>query len=283
MSSSQPKSKLEEIAKLFANESIKFDLKPFGEGSRLISKYRKNMNELVQSDPYEAYMGLGVLSAYENNYDLALRYFDSAQRLDPTSRSPRINIATCMLLNGDLDNCVDILVDTLSDFPNEPIVIGTIFRILSMFFYFDKIESLKEESMSNSTFNRIVAEETEDNFDVKSFIKSTDINLSVLRTMKVLANQEFFSRFSINSSYVSNYNVDCDEVKFDEVVYISPELFGNMHAEKESIVYAMNESLQEKFVDLMMHYSLQENSDTLLKSFRNISIYFLADSRIKKS
>lgn len=283
MSSSQPKSKLEEIAKLFANESIKFDLKPFGEGSRLISKYRKNMNELVQSDPYEAYMGLGVLSAYENNYDLALRYFDSAQRLDPTSRSPRINIATCMLLNGDLDNCVDILVDTLSDFPNEPIVIGTIFRILSMFFYFDKIESLKEESMSNSTFNRIVAEETEDNFDVKNFIKSTDINLSVLRTMKVLANQEFFSRFSINSSYVSNYNVDCDEVKFDEVVYISPELFGNMHAEKESIVYAMNESLQEKFVDLMMHYSLQENSDTLLKSFRNISIYFLADSRIKKS
>ena len=283
MSSSQPKSKLEEIAKLFANESIKFDLKPFGEGSRLISKYRKNMNELVQSDPYEAYMGLGVLSAYENNYDLALRYFDSAQRLDPTSRSPRINIATCMLLNGDLDNCVDILVDTLSDFPNEPIVIGTIFRILSMFFYFDKIESLKEESMSNSTFNRIVAEETEDNFDVKNFIKSTDINLSVLRTMKVLANQEFFSRFSINSSYVSNYNVDCDEVKFDEVVYISPELFGNMHAEKESIVYAMNESLQEKFVDLMMHYSLQENSETLLKSFRNISIYFLADSRIKKS
>lgn len=283
MSSIQPKSKLEEIAKLFANESIKFDLKPFGEGSRLISKYRKNMNELVQSDPYEAYMGLGVLSAYENNYDLALRYFDSAQRLDPTSRSPRINIATCMLLNGDLDNCVDILVDTLSDFPNEPIVIGTIFRILSMFFYFDKIESLKEESMGNSTFNRIVAEETEDNFDVKNFIKSTDINLSVLRTMKVLANQEFFSRFSINSSYVSNYNVDCDEVKFDEVVYISPELFGNMHAEKESIVYAMNESLQEKFVDLMMHYSLQENSETLLKSFRNISIYFLADSRIKKS
>lgn len=283
MSSIQPKSKLEEIAKLFANESIKFDLKPFGEGSRLISKYRKNMNELVQSDPYEAYMGLGVLSAYENNYDLALRYFDSAQRLDPTSRSPRINIATCMLLNGDLDNCVDILVDTLSDFPNEPIVIGTIFRILSMFFYFDKIESLKEESMGNSTFNRIVAEETEDNFDVKNFIKSTDINLSVLRTMKVLANQEFFSRFSINSSYVSNYNVDCDEVKFDEVVYISPELFGNMDAEKESIVYAMNESLQEKFVDLMMHYSLQENSETLLKSFRNISIYFLADSRIKKS
>lgn len=283
MSSSQPKSKLEEIAKLFANESIKFDLKPFGEGSRLISKYRKNMNELVQSDPYEAYMGLGVLSAYENNYDLALRYFDSAQRLDPTSRSPRINIATCMLLNGDLDNCVDILVDTLSDFPNEPIVIGTIFRILSMFFYFDKIESLKEESMGNSTFNRIVAEETEDNFDVKNFIKSTDINLSVLRTMKVLANQEFFSRFSINSSYVSNYNVDCDEVKFDEVVYISPELFGNMSAEKDSVIYAMNESLQEKFVDLMMHYSLQENAETLLKSFRNISIYFLADSRIKKS
>lgn len=283
MSSIQPKSKLEEIAKLFANESIKFDLKPFGEGSRLISKYRKNMNELVQSDPYEAYMGLGVLSAYENNYGLALQYFDSARRLDPTSRSPRINIATCMLLNGDLDNCVNTLVNTLSDFPNEPMVIGTIFRILSMFFYFDKIESLKEESISNSAFNKIVAEQTEDNFDVKDFIKSTDINLAVLRAMKVLANQEFFSRFSINSSYVSNYNVDLDDIKFDEVVYISPELFGNMGAEKESIVYAMNESLQEKFVDLMMHYSLQENAETLLKSFRNISIYFLADSRIKKS
>lgn len=283
MSSIQPKSRLEEIAKLFANESIKFDLKPFGEGSRLISKYRRSMNELMQSDPYESYMGLGVLSAYENNYDLALRYFDSAQRLDPASRSPRINIATCMLLNGDLDNCVDVLLKTLTDFPNEPMVIGTAFRVLSMFFYFDEIERLKDKSQNNTALNQVADEELEDNLDVKNFIKSTDINLNVLRTMQVLANQEFFSRFSINSSYVSNYNVDCDDVKFDEVVYIPPELFGNMGVERESIIYAMNESLQEKFVDLMMHYSLQENSETLLKSFRNISIYFLADSRIKKS
>ncbi|UHT64263.1 tetratricopeptide repeat protein [Acinetobacter lwoffii] len=283
MSSIQPKSKLEEIANIFANESIKFDLKPFGEGSRLISKYRKSMNELMSSDPYEAYTGLGVLSAYENKYNLALQYFDAAQRLDPTSRSPRINIATCMLLEGDLDKCVDTLLNALNDFPNEPMVVSTTLKVLSMFFYFDEIDRLKGEGRNNSSLCRVAAEELEDTLDVMDFIKSTDIDLSVLRTMKVLANQEFFSKFSINSSYVSNYNVDCDDVKFDEVVYIPPELFGNMSAEKDSVIYAMNESLQEKFVDLMMHYSLQENAETLLKSFRNISIYFLADSRIKKS
>lgn len=283
MSSIQPKSKLEEIAKIFANESIKFDLRPFGEGSRLISKYRKNMNELMQLDPYEAYMGLGVLSAYENNYDLALKYFDSAQRLDLASRSPRINLATCMLLNGDLDNCVEVLLKTLTDFPNEPLVLDTTFRVLSMFFYFDEIEHLRGKNQNNTVLNRVADEELGVDLDVKNFIKSTDIDLSVLRTMQVLANQEFFSRFSINSSYVSNCNVDCDDVKFDEVVYIPSELFGNMDVEKDSIIYAMNESLQEKFVDLMMHYSLQKNSEKLLRSFRNISIYFLVDSRIKKS
>lgn len=283
MSAIQPKSTLEELAAIFANSSLKFDLKPFGEGSRLISKYRKSMNELILSDPYSAYMGLGVLSAYENNYQLASNYFESAQRLNPVIRSPKINISTTALLNGDLDKCVNTVVEALRDSPDDTVVVSAALRILSMFFYYDEIESLKLKYSNSTVFKEIENSEKNDDHDVKNFLELKTIDLSVLRSMQLLANQEFFSIFSLNSSFLSNYNVDSFETKFDEIIYIPKDLFGDSLIKADSIIYKMNESLQEKFVDLFTHYNTQNDNHRLLESFRNISIYFALDTRIKKS
>lgn len=282
-----PKSLLEELANTFATEEIKYDLKPFGEGSRLITRYRKGMNELMRSDPYEAYLGLGVLSAYENNYSLAIQYFEAAQKLNPASRSPSINIASCTLLNGQLDKCINILLETLNNFPNDQKIIRTLLRILIMFFYYDEIDELKEKNLSNTTFLEVLNEqrlyEDKDCRDNRKFLSSGLINVEVLREIKVLTNQVFFSNFTVNSSYVSHFESNEEDATFDEIVYIQPNLFGQNIENKDSIVFKMNETLQEKLVDLMLRYSSQDNSKSLLESFRKISIYFAVDTRLKKA
>lgn len=283
MSVLSPKNKLEEIADFFASESIKFDLKPFGDGSRLISKYRKSMNELMQSDPYTAYMGLGALSVYENNYSIALNYFEAAEKLNSLVRSPKINISTTALLSGDLTKCIDTIINALYSFPDDAIVIGVALRILSMFFYYDEIDELNGKFINNTIFKEIFAKEQEDALDTREFIKAEKIDVNVLRSMQVIANQEFFSSFSVNSSFLSNYHVDMDDAKIDEIIYISKDLFKDSHVDMDIKIQEMNESLQEKYVDLMMYYLNQSDKKQLLESFRNISIYFSLDTRMKKS
>lgn len=277
-----PKSMLDKLADTFANESIKYDLKPFSEGSRLIAKYRKSMNDLMGAEPYEAYLGLSVLSAYENNYPVALQYFEAAKNLNPASRSPMINIATCNLLNGDLEKCKNILARTLDKFPNDPVVIRAYIRILLMFFCFDEFDSLRLNNSSNTAFSDVINEIDLDYAKIRSFLDAGKINLNVIREIKVLANQVFFSKFSINSSYVSNHDSDLGDVKFDEIIYVDPNLFGD-NDDKDSIIFDLNESLQDKLIDLMLKYMSLNDSEDSLNSFRNISVYFALDIRNNKA
>jgi tetratricopeptide (TPR) repeat protein len=281
MNNPSPKSMLDKLADTFANESIKYDLKPFSEGSRLIATYRKSMNSLMGSEPYEAYLGLGVLSAYENNYPFALQCFEAAKNLNPASRSPMINIATCNLLNGDLEKCKNILARTLDKFPNDPVVIRAYIRILLMFFCFDDFDSLRSNNSSNTAFSDAINEIDLDYEKTRSFLNTGKISLNVIREIKVLANQVFFSKFSINSSYVSNHDSDLDEVKFDEIIYIDPNLFRDGD-DKDSIIFDLNESLQDKLIDLMLKYMSLNDLGASLNSFRNISVYFALDVRNNK-
>lgn len=278
------KSMLEKLADTFANESLKYDLKPFSEGSRLIARYRKSMNDLMGSEPYDAYMGLGVLSAYENNYPLALQCFEAAKNLNPASRSPMINIASCNLLNGDLEKCKTNLRVTLDRFPNDPVVIRAYTRILLMFFCFDDFDSLRINNLNNTVFGDVINElDLDHDYEkTRNFLDTGKINVNVIREIKILANQVFFSKFSINSSYVSNHDSDLDDVKFDEIIYINPNLFRD-DDDKDSIIFDLNENLQEKLIDLMLKYAGSNDQEDLLNSFRNVSVYFALDTRIKKA
>ncbi len=283
MSAPLPKTKLEEIAEVFANESIKIDLKPFGEGSRLIAKYRKSMNELVQNDPYMAYLGLGVLSSYEENYENAISYFKAAERLDPISRSPKINLSSCTLLSGDLEGCIDLLFKYIELYQDDKVMLEICLRVFHMFYYFDELEDLRQKNINNTLFNEVFLNSKDDTPETEEFMSQTNLDKNVLRAMQLLATQEFFSKFSINSSFISNYTTYLDADMLSEIIYIPKKLFGEMYAENIHIIDEMNNSLQEKLTDLFFHYNHQDNSDSLLNSFRSFSIYFALDERAKKN
>lgn len=283
MSAPLPKTKLEEIAEVFANESIKIDLKPFGEGSRLIAKYRKSMNDLIQSDPYEAYMGLGILGSYEGNYANAISYFKAAERLNPISRSPKINLSTCVLLAGNLDGCIDLLIQYIDSYQDDKVMLGICLRVFHMFYYFDELENLRQKNINNTLFNEVFLKSKDDTPETEVFMSQTNLDKNVLRAMQLLATQEFFSRFSINSSFTSNYTTYLNADMLSEIIYIPKKLFGDMYLDNIHIIDEMNNSLQEKLTDLFFHYSYQDNSDSLLNSFRSFSIYFALDERVKKN
>lgn len=283
MSAPLPKTKLEEIAEVFANESIKIDLKPFGEGSRLIAKYRRSMNDLVQSDPYMAYLGLGVLSSYEANYENAISYFKAAERLDPISRSPKINLSSCILLGGNLDGCIDLLFQYIDLYQDDKVMLEICLRVFHMFYYFDELEDLRRKNNNNTLFNEVFLNNKDDTPETEEFMSQTSLDKNVLRAMQLLATQEFFSRFSINSSFISNYTTYMDADQLSEIIYIPKKLFGDMCADGIQIIDEMNNSLQEKLTDLFLHYNNQSDSNSLLNSFRSFSIYFALDERVKKS
>lgn len=277
------KSKLEELAELFANESIKFDLKPFSDGSRLVAKYRKHMNDLMKSDPYSAYMGLGVISAYESNYEIALSNFRAAESLNPYSRSAKINIASCQILNGELDAGIKTFIAGLNLLKDNKEMIHTALNTLNMFFYFDEVEELKAQFKNNTVFESVLGELTDESIEVKSFLQTTTVDVTVLRSMQLIAHQVFSKHFAVNSSFTSCYLTNKEENKIDEIIYIAPKLFNGFDLDLDAVTFEMNEVLQDALIDLSLKYSSQENNEELINSMRNISMYFAIDYRNVKN
>ncbi|MEN8424039.1 hypothetical protein ABFO63_10340 [Acinetobacter junii] len=275
------KSKTGEVIDIFLTPSLK-DSSPFGEMAKLKAKYRKDMNSLYENDRnINALFGLAVLADYENNYDLALRYFKKAYVESNKSTLAAINYGSYLGRLDLYEEAIDVLVEAFEKSDDKEHILGVLIKVATEDLAFSKIENIINkyaikdlEPVKDLIFRHTNIENALEKFEIngdfyremRSIHKNIFYNYFTLSTPRGILNYDDSSR---NSLYLS-----CGIPKEAFNILFNDSMNENEKRNKmEEVIGNLNDEYQDRIINFM--YSDENFGKTKIKSWlQKISFSF---------
>jgi tetratricopeptide (TPR) repeat protein len=226
-----------------------------------INRIKKDFEALIQSDATEAYHNLGILHAYQTNYELALSYFRKALALAPNDVVILLNYAKVLEIMGLYQEMINSCTKALQLEPLNLLAFGRLNKLSDLYLLPDGVEQsfilYKGEPIVDKS------KKVENSLSTIHFLNSIKVKLETYRThlnLTLRVYQQFFNLHKLNTSTVQNI-----EGSYLSTVILVP----NASAKEISL---LNQALDEKVMSWL--YSQPDGGFDLADELEGSVIYF---------
>lgn len=263
-----PATKLNEVIEYFGAPGIK-DLNPFSLTGKKKTELKKSMMALNPNDPVDSHTGLGVIYAYENQYELAIKEFKAAYVKSKGGFYECLHFANYLFIFGHYKEAINLYLSVENN-SNEEVFLEVTNRLIS-FCFKDELNTLFEKSIFSKKISEDILHKISEMNEIIVFLSKYDIPISFFRDVISVQNRVFYRYYTLPTvSDITLYH-EWDLQTIGYSIDLDLDSVGGNY----EFIANMNDELQDILIDVYAKHKIALGSDK-----DRITVYFKLNDEV---
>lgn len=267
-----PLEKVNEIIDIFGSPGLK-NLNNFSELGKVKAGLKRSMMAIIENDPIQSCTGLGILYAYENNYNLALESFRKAYMFSNQELVASIHYSNAEFAFGEQRTAIPIYLDLIKNHYYEKDFVTEVILRFCAHLYIDELKEILLNQNVLIHVDGILKNEISEAYRIIDFLNKNNISIDYYRELRDLPEKIFNLYYCSSTSLEVNRCLDSDRNELT-ISYVLPtypnQSFGN------NLLQKFNDELQLSILELNEKFEVQTGSPEDL-----ITVYFSVEDQVE--